>query len=74
MISETLEELEELKECYGNLAIQNVSTVSATKKAKKNESDQQKNLEAQRVLIDFLTSLLTKPQSYLRDVVNNCFK
>ena len=31
-------------------------------------------IEAQNVLIDFLTSMLTKPQSFLREVANQCFK
>lgn len=62
VISETLEDLEELKECYGNLGMQDISSLTSTKKAKKGEPDkQQKHQEAQRVLIDFLTSLLTKP-------------
>jgi hypothetical protein len=30
--------------------------------------------EAESVLIDFLTSMLTKPQSFLREVANTCFK
>ena len=71
VISETLEELEELKECYSNLGLKDM-VASSNKKAKKEVPDQKQ--EALGVLIDFLTSLLTKPQSYLRDVVNNCFK
>ena len=26
------------------------------------------------MLVDFLTSMLTKPQSFLREVANTCFK
>lgn len=68
--SETLAELEELKACYANLGLKEIT--ASHKKAKKEDSDNRQ--EAHGVLIDFLTSLLTKPQSYLRDVVNNCFK
>lgn len=40
-ISETLEELEELKECYGNLGMQDISSLTSTKKAKKGDTDKQ---------------------------------
>jgi len=69
-VTEALEDLEELKECWENLGLNRIPE-SAGKRRKNSEQAQQ---EALNVLTDYLTSLLTKPQSYLRDVVNNCFK
>lgn len=71
IVMETLEDIEELKECFGNLGIDKVQT---GKKAKKTEEEEAAQKEAQSVLIDFLTSMLTKPQSFLREVANTCFK
>jgi len=77
-VIETLEDIEELKECYSNLGLdklpQETSGKSSLKKAKKTSEDMSAKKEAQSVLIDFLTSMLTKPQSFLRDVANSCFK
>lgn len=70
---ETLEDIEELKECYSNLGLQKVKE-NTHKKAKRNSEDETNKKEAQSVLIDFLTSMLTKPQSFLREVANSCFK
>ena len=70
-VVETLEDIEELKECFSNLGIDRIQT---NKKAKKTEEEEPAAKEAQSVLIDFLTSMLTKPQSFLREVANTCFK
>lgn len=67
IVIEILEDIEELKECYGNLGI---ATVQTSKKTK----DTTERQEAQHVLVDFLTSMLTKPQSFLREVANACFR
>jgi len=71
-VIEVMEDIEELKECYNNLGIDTVK--SSSKKAKRTSEDNTARIEAQGVLIDFLTSLLTKPQSFLREVANACFK
>jgi len=72
LVIETLDDIEELKECYINLGI---NKVQSSKKAKKADTDElEAKQEAQKVLIDFLTSMLTKPQSFLREVANACFK
>jgi len=70
---ETLEDIEELKECFQNLGLDKQQTPS--KKARKvDEAELAAGREAQGVLIDFLTSMLAKPQSFLREVANLCFK
>jgi len=66
-VVETLEDIEELKECYMNLGLDKMPTMKKVKTGPEFE-------EAKSVLIDFLTSMLAKPQSFLRDVANNCFK
>ena len=67
VVVETLEDIEELKECFVNLGLDKVPSL---KKAKTGADFD----EAKSILIDFLTSMLAKPQSFLRDVANNCFK
>lgn len=72
-VIETLEDIEELKECFSNLGLDQVPE-HPRKKAKKTSSDNTAQVEAHGVLVDFLISQLTKPQSFLRDVANHCFK
>lgn len=72
-VIETLEDIEELKECFQNLGLDKLQAPS--KKARKvDEAELAAAKEAQGVLIDFLTSMLAKPQSFLREVANLCFK
>lgn len=59
-VIETLEDIEELKECFQNLGLDKIQTKS--KKARKMDEDEvATGQEARTVLIDFLTSLLAKP-------------
>jgi len=69
-----LEDIEELKECYQNLGIDKVGPKKAKKAKVVDEDAEEAQAEARSVLVDFLTSQLTKPQSFLRDVANSCFK
>lgn len=68
----TLEDIEELKECFSNLGLTTVST--SNKKQKKDNDDKAVQSEAKTVLMDLLTSMLAQPQSFLRESANNCFK
>ena len=68
IVMETLEDIEEMKECFNNLGL-----TSSPQKKRKN-SEQAKTDEAKSVLIDLLTSMLAKPQSFLREAANQCFK
>ena len=54
-VIETLDDIEELTTCYSNLGIDKVSTSN-----KKSKMDPE-HKEARGVLMDFLTSMLTKP-------------
>ena len=71
-VIEVLEDIEELNQCYSKLGIDKVKISS--KKAKLDDETIKERKEAQTVLLDFLTSLLTKPQAFLREVANLCFK
>jgi hypothetical protein len=52
-----------------------IGVVSSSSKVKKlNEEQKKEQDEAKGVLIDLLTSMLAKPQSFLREVANTCFK
>jgi DNA polymerase phi len=68
MLEEVEAEIEELKIVFQNLGL--ASSDEQGKRSKK-KADQ---TEALDILVDFLISLLTKPQSFLRDIANFTFK
>ena len=68
MLEEVEAEIEELKIVFQNLGL--ASSDEQGKRSKK-KIDQ---TEALDILVDFLISLLTKPQSFLRDIANFTFK
>lgn len=76
MVPEMLEEvegdIEELKICFTNLGLSSPSEENGKRSKKKPATSDQG--EALDVLVDFLISLLTKPQSFLRDIANFTFK
>jgi DNA polymerase phi len=79
MFAEVENDLEELKQCFTNLGL--TSQQSEGKRSKKGGKGGENHLpanpqrsEALDVLVDFLISLLTKPQSFLRDIANFTFK
>lgn len=67
-MSAAAQEIEELKECYENM---NLDQSGKSKKAKTQDVG---NPEAFRVLFDLLLSLLTKQQGFLREMANYVFK
>uniref|UniRef100_A0A7S3FXQ0 Uncharacterized protein n=1 Tax=Strombidium rassoulzadegani TaxID=1082188 RepID=A0A7S3FXQ0_9SPIT len=78
-IAMVLEDLQELKELFPDLAI----SAEEARKVAKSSSKKVKVCEGgagdskQQVmtaLVDFLTSMLTKPHSFLREIANQCFK
>lgn len=76
MLVETLEDIEELKECFKNLNLFDESSLKngKMKKAKIEDSNDKNKKEAYNVLVDFLIGLLDKPHSFMRDLANYCFK
>ena len=68
MLEEVEAEIEELKIVFQKLGL--ASSDEQGKRSKK-KTDQ---TEALDILVDFLISLLTKPQSFLRDIANFTFK
>ena len=76
MIPEMLEEveadIEELKICFTKLGLTTSAAEENGKRSKKKAGGASE--EALDVLVDFLISLLTKPQSFLRDIANFTFK
>jgi hypothetical protein len=67
-MSAAAQEIEELKECYENM---NLDQSGKSKKAKTQDAD---GPGAFRVLFDLLLSLLTKQQGFLREMANYVFK
>ena len=72
VVLETLEDIEELKQCFLNLNLDSILTPS--KKQKLSAEKEESQAEARHILIDFLTSLLARPQAFLREMANSCFK
>eukprot|EP00352_Strombidinopsis_acuminata_P004292 CAMPEP_0176386886 /NCGR_PEP_ID=MMETSP0126-20121128/36303_1 /TAXON_ID=141414 ORGANISM="Strombidinopsis acuminatum, Strain SPMC142" /NCGR_SAMPLE_ID=MMETSP0126 /ASSEMBLY_ACC=CAM_ASM_000229 /LENGTH=135 /DNA_ID=CAMNT_0017754105 /DNA_START=1342 /DNA_END=1749 /DNA_ORIENTATION=- len=68
-ISQSMEELEELKDCFVNLKLG--SKKYPLKRTKANDEERAK---AHEVLFDLLISLLAKQQSFLRELANFVFK
>lgn len=73
LVVETLEDIEEVKACYQDLGLIMVSE-NSNKKRKESADKKEAQLEAESNLMDFLISMLTKPQSFLREVANTCFQ
>lgn len=73
MLEEVEDNIEELKICFQKLDLtaENSGKRSKTKSA---AAANPEKAEALEVLVDFLVSLLTKPQSFLRDIANFTFK
>lgn len=67
-----MQEIEELKECFGNMDLG--SALESVKKSKKAPTVGAEQKEAFKILFDLLMSMLTKPQSFLRDMANYVFK
>lgn len=67
-MSVAAQEIEELKECYENMHLEQSGK---TKKAKTENNESQ---AAFKVLFDLLLSLLTKQQGFLREMANYVFK
>merc|ERR1712147_456627 len=65
----TAQEIEELKECYSNMKLEEAGK---KKKAKKEEAGEVAS--AFKILFDLLLSLLTKQHSFLREMANYVFK
>jgi len=65
-ISEQLEEIVELKQCFKNLGL-------GANVGKKQKTDSNKQ-EALRILFDILVAQLMKQQSFLREIANYVFK
>lgn len=70
-MSQMMQEVEELKECFGNLNL--ASALESGKKSKKSEAGEDQK-EAFKILFDLLLSMLTNPYSFLRDMANYVFK
>lgn len=70
-MSQMMQEIEELKECFGNMDL--ASVLEGGKKSKKGEQSQDQK-EAFKILFDLLISMLTNPYSFLRDMANYVFK
>eukprot|EP00347_Sterkiella_histriomuscorum_P004007 403362109 len=74
---ETQQDIEEMKVCFQKLKLtENIPTGkdSSNKRAKKDGKQSEEQEEALQVLFDFLISLLTKQQSFLREIANFAFK
>lgn len=82
MFEEIENDIDELKICFQKLGLTTTSDENSGKRSKKKRQKQatpttKSNIEkeeALNVLFDFLIALLTKPQSFLRDVANFTFK
>lgn len=76
MFEEIENDIDELKICFQKLGIttSDQSGKSSKKKSKATPTKSAEKEEALNVLFDFLIALLTKPQSFLRDVANFTFK
>jgi len=70
-MSKIMQEIEELKECFGNMNL--VAALESGKKSKKSAVMEEQK-EAFKILFDLLLSMLTKPWSFLRDMANYVFK
>jgi hypothetical protein len=69
-MSETLQQLEELMECFGKMHFgENIS-----RKQTPNNKHVEERAEALKVLFDLLISLLAKANSFLREIANYVFK
>lgn len=75
MFEEIESDLEELKLCFGKLGLTTTAEKGSkrAKKEKKSENPEERQ-EALNVLFDLLIALLTKPQSFLREIANFTFK
>lgn len=69
-ISETLNQIEELMQCFNNL---HLGEIENKKQQLKSKHDEERN-EALRVLFDLMISLLAKSHSFLRETANYVFK
>jgi len=70
-MSKIMQEIEELKECFGNMNL--AAALESGKKSKKSAVMEEQK-EAFKILFDLLLSMLTKPWSFLRDMANYVFK
>jgi hypothetical protein len=77
MFEEVCENIEEIQICFVKLGLANSEEAEGKRSKKKGTTstlNKEERDEALSVLTDFLISLLTKPQSFLRDVANFTFK
>lgn len=80
LVNESLEQLEDLIEVYNKLSLgqsaAQVDKAAGKKKIKPNpkaKGAEDPKVEALKVLFDLLVSMLTKPQSFLREMANYVF-
>lgn len=74
-LTDTLEQIEDIMECFKQLGLGNEAAASnPKKKAKKETSESQQRKKALAVLFDLLIAQLTKSQSFLREMANYVFK
>ncbi|CDW85691.1 dna polymerase v-like [Stylonychia lemnae] len=71
---ETKQDIEEMKVVFQKLKITEDTQQNGNKRHKKDSKIDTQQSEALQVLIDFLISLLTKQQSFLREIANFAFK